>query len=113
MWEISEDGKTLIQPLTSIKGLGDSAMDQILAHRPFGTIEEFLFHKKVVYSKLNKKALDVLCRSGALKSLQDDRFTGAKHFWSAVAVDRPRKKQHLLDNIETYAEEGDLSLIHI
>ncbi len=62
VWEISEDGKTLIQPLTSIKGLGDSAMDQILAHRPFGTIEEFLFHKKVVYSKLNKKALDVLCQ---------------------------------------------------
>jgi DNA polymerase-3 subunit alpha len=109
VWEISDDGKTLIQPLTSIKGLGGSAMDQILMHRPFNAIEEFLFHEEVVYSKLNKKALDVLCRSGALKSLQDNRFTGAKHFWSSVAVDRPRKKQHLLDNIKTYAEEGDFS----
>ena len=35
VWEISDDGKTLIQPLTSIKGLGSSAMDQILEHRPF------------------------------------------------------------------------------
>ena len=84
-------------------------MDQILEHRPFNTIEEFLFHDQMRYSKLNKKALDVLCRSGALKTLQDDRFTGAKHFWSCVAVDRPRKKQNLLDNIETYAEEGDFT----
>ena len=109
VWEISDDGKTLIQPLTSIKGLGDSAMDQILVNRPFNTIEEFLFHKEITYSKLNKKALDVLCRSGAMKSLQDDRFTGAKHFWSAVAVDRPRKESNLLENIKTYAEEGDFS----
>ena len=110
VWEISSDGKTLIQPLTSIKGLGDSAMDQILMHRPFNVVEDFLFHEEIVYSKLNKKALDVLCRSGALSPLQDDRFTGAKHFWSAVACDRPRKPKDLLDNIETYSEEGDFSI---
>ena len=110
VWEISSDGKTLIKPLTSIKGLGDSAMDQILMHRPFNVVEDFLFHEEIVYSKLNKKALDVLCRSGALSPLQDDRFTGAKHFWSAVACDRPRKPKDLLDNIETYSEEGDFSI---
>ena len=110
VWEISEDGKTLIQPLTSIKGLGDSAMDQILLHRPFNTIEEFLFHKEVVYSKLNKKALDVLCLAGALKPLQDDRFSGDKHFWTCVAVDRPRKPQNLIDNIALYEPEGDFTV---
>ncbi len=41
VWEISEDGQTLIQPLTSIKGLGDAAIDQILNNRPFKTVEEF------------------------------------------------------------------------
>ncbi|MHC4737116.1 MAG: hypothetical protein ACYTDW_22110, partial [Planctomycetota bacterium] len=35
--------------------------------------------------------------------------TGAKHFWSCVAVDRPRKESALLGNIETYADEGDFS----
>jgi DNA polymerase III alpha subunit len=30
VWEISEDGKTLIQPLTSVKGLGDKAIEQIM-----------------------------------------------------------------------------------
>jgi len=109
VWEISEDGKTLIQPLTSIKGLGDAAMQQIMEHRPFNNIEEFLFNEKIVYSKLNKRALDVLIRSEALECLMDDRFVGGKHFWSAVAVDRPRKEKNLLENIELYKEEGNFT----
>lgn len=109
VWEISEDGQTLIQPLSSIKGLGDAAIDQIVAHRPFKTVEDFLFSEEIVYSKLNKKALDVLCRAGAMSSLMDKRFTGGKHFWSAVCVDRPRKLKNLEENIEIYRPEGDFS----
>jgi len=100
---------TLVQPLSSIKGLGDKAIDQLLEHRPFKTVDEFLFHPKIKYGKLNKKALDVLCRSGALDNLIDDRFTGAKHFWSAVAVDRPRKLDKFVENIEKYKDEGDFT----
>ena len=33
----------------------------------------------------------------------DGRFTGAKHFWSACVVDRPRKPKHLVENIELYS----------
>ena len=109
-WEISEDGSTLIQPLTSIKGLGEVAIQQITNHRPFKTIEEFLFNEKMSYSKLNKKALDVLCRSGAMDCLIDSRFSGGKHFWSAVAVDRPRKLKDLEENINLYKPEGEFSL---
>ena len=109
VWEISGDGKTLIQPLSSIKGLGDAAIDQITANRPFANVEDFLFNDNITYSKLNKKSLDVLCRSGALNSLIDDRFTGGKHFWSAICVDRPRKEKHLIENIKEYAQEGDFS----
>lgn len=110
VWEISSaDKKTLVQPLTSIKGLGDKAVEQILQHRPFNNVEELLFNDDIVYSKLNKKALDVLARCGAMNSLMDERFTGMKHFWSAVAVDRPKKEKDLLDNIELYKPEGDFS----
>ena len=109
VWEISEDGKTLIQPLSSVKGLGDAAITQILNNRPFSTIEEFLFNESITYSKLNKKALDVLCRCGALEPLVDDRFTGGKHFWAATCIARPRKPKNLLENIEMFAEEGDFS----
>ncbi len=108
-WEISEDGKTLVQPLTSIKGLGAVAIQQIIEHRPFNTIEEFLFHDKVKYSKLNKKALDALCRAQALNDLVDVRFSGLKHFWSATCVDRPRKLKNLEENITKYEPEGDFS----
>ena len=109
VWEVGSDGKTLIQPLTSIKGLGDVAIQQIIEHRPFNTVEEFLFHPKVRYSKLNKKALDALCRAQALTDLVDDRFSGLRHFWSAVCVDRPRKEKNLAENIEQYEPEGDFT----
>ena len=108
-WEISSDGKTLIQPLSSIKGLGIKAIEQIIEHRPFNTIEDFLFHEKIVYSKLNKKSIQALTLSQAMNSLVDDRFTGLKHFWNAVAEDRPRKEKNLLENIEKYSPEGDFS----
>ena len=109
VWEISEDGKTLIQPLTSIKGLGASAIEQILNNRPFLNAEDLLFREEVVYSKLNKKALDALCRGGALDNLVDDRFTGRKHFWSACIVDRPKNLKRLSVNMETYRPEGDFT----
>jgi DNA polymerase III alpha subunit len=107
-WEILDE-TTLVAPLTTIKGLGDKAIDQILAHRPFETIEEFLFHDKIVYSKLNKKCLDALARAGAMRELQDDRFTGDKHFWTATCVDRPRKLKNLGENIEKYRPEGNFT----
>ena len=109
VWEINESGDTLIQPLTSIKGLGEKAIEQIINHRPFNTIEEFLFHEKIVYSKLNKKSIHTLVLSQAMNDLVDDRFTGLKHFWTAVAEDRPRKEKNLIENIEKYAPEGDFS----
>ena len=109
VWEISPDGKTLIQPLSSCKGIGDAAIDQIVAHRPYNTVEEFLFNEEMVYSKVNKRVLDILIRSGAMDPLIDDRFTGGKHFWSAVAVDRPRNQKKMDENIELYKPEGDFS----
>ena len=107
-WKIIDD-ETLVAPLTTIKGLGEKAIDQILAHRPFDTVEELLFNEDVVYSKLNKKALDVPCRGGALDNLIDDRFTGSKHFWYATCVDRPRTKKIFLENIKKYHDEGDFT----
>ena len=106
-WEIDpENDHLLIQPLTSIKGLGDKAIEQIVAHRPFNTIEEFIFHEEVVYSKLNKKALSVLTRTGALDCLMDDRFSGGKHFHLAVAENRPKTKKKFIEGIEEYRSAG-------
>jgi DNA polymerase III alpha subunit len=110
VWEIDpDDPKRLHQPLAGLKGLGDAAIQQIVDNRPFTDIEDFLFNENIVYSKLNKKALDVLVRSGAMDSLMDERFTGRKHFWSATAVDRVYNKKKFFENIEEYKHEGDFS----
>ena len=109
VWEIGKDNNTLVQPLTSIKGLGEKAVEQVVDYRPFNKIEDFIFNDKMSYSKLNKKALDVLVRSGAMNDLMDSRFTGMKHFWSAVAVDRPKTQKDFVANIETYKPEGDFT----
>lgn len=108
-WEIDSDGLTLVQPMTSIKGFGDAAYAEISNYRPFKSIDEFLFHPYMSYSKVNKKVLDVLCRVGALDNFVDERFSGLKHFWSAVAVDRPRNEKKFKENIEKYYQEGDFS----
>jgi len=109
VWEIGDDDQTLVQPLSSIKGLGEKAIEQIVNNRPFNTIEEFLFNENIVYSKLNKKALDVLVRSQTLNGLMDDRFSGLKHFWSSVAVDRPKNLKKFKENIELYEPESSFS----
>ena len=109
VWEIAKDKNTLIQPLSSVKGLGDKAIEQVISNRPFADIESFLFNERIVYSKLNKKAIDVLVRRQALNCLMDERFTGLKHFWSAVAHERPRKEKNLVENIELFHSEGDFS----
>lgn len=101
--------KTLVQPLTTIKGFGDKAMDQIIENRPFNTIEELLFHPKVKYQKLNKKALDVLIRSGACRKLQDSKFNHFKHFWMSTAFDRPKTQKDLIAKIEKYKLESDFT----
>ena len=110
-WEIdSGDNRTLIQPLNSVKGLGDKAIEQILSNRPFETVEDLIFNEEIIYSKLNKKALNVLTLSGALNCIKDDRFKGMKHFWSSVVVDRPKNKKKLDENIQTYQEEEEFSI---
>ena len=109
VWEIGDNDSTLVQPLSSIKGLGEKAIEQVLNHRPFYTIEEFLFHDEMSYSKLNKKCLDVLVRSEALAPLMDERFTNMKHFWYCVAVDRVRKANKFHENIELTKNENDFT----
>ncbi len=110
VWTVDpNDAQTLIQPLSSIKGLGETAIAEIMKARPFKTIEELLFNDKIIYSKLNKRALDALTRSGAMNELIDSRFTGSKHFWSACVVDRPKTLKKLLENIELYKPEGDFT----
>ena len=108
-WGCSNDGKTFYQPLSSIKGLGDKAIEQIINNRPFQTIDEMLFHDKIAYAKLNKKGFDALARSGALDELMDNRFTGRKHFWMSFCGERPKTKKKFEEYVQQYKETGDFT----
>ena len=108
-WECSSNGKTFYQPLSSIKGLGEKAIEQVINNRPFKTIDDLLFNDKIAYTKLNKKGLDALARCGALDDLMDNRFTGRKHFWMSFCDERPKTKKKFDAYIEQFKGEGDFS----
>ena len=84
-------------------------MDQILEHRPFNSIEELLFNEEISYSKLNKKSLDVLVRSGACDTIVDERFKHCRHLWLSVIDSRPKNKKKLDENIKNNLSEPDFS----
>lgn len=83
-WKV-KDG-ILVPPLSSIKGLGESAISELLKFRPFNSIEELIDHPEMDYRKFNKKGMDVLSRSGTLNYLIDNRFSGTKHFWASIQL---------------------------
>ena len=66
------------------------------------TVEEMIFNEEISYSKFNKKALDVLVRSGACDVVANGRFNHCRHFWLSVVDDRPKNKKKFLENIEKY-----------
>lgn len=87
-WKIS--GNNLIPPLTTIKGLGEMAVDEILTFRPFQKLEDLLYNPDISYRKLTKRSFDALSRCGALNCLKDERFENSKHLWKVV-TNKPKK----------------------
>lgn len=80
---------SLIQPINSIKGIGEKALEELLKHRPFGTFEELLFHPEMSYRKVTKKILAVLIKSGAANSLIK-KFDNLKHAYMMVESGKPK-----------------------
>jgi DNA polymerase-3 subunit alpha len=64
-------GKKLMPSMKSCKGVGDSAVEEIMQNRPYRTIEELLWDDDFQWkhSKFNKKALDALIKIGAFNSM--------------------------------------------
>jgi len=59
----------VVQPLTSIKGLGIKTVEAVERNRPIASLEELMFGGKFKKSELNKKAMNLLIRSGAMDDL--------------------------------------------
>jgi len=102
-WTVLGDN-TLVAPLTTIKGLGAAAIDEIIEKRPFLSVEQLLFDGGVVARRLNKKSLVALCLAEAMQDLMDDRFLGDAHFYHTVVHDKPKSKKKLDDAVQIYID---------
>lgn len=71
-WAYAEDLSAFVPPLTSLKGVGDKAVDEIFANRPYKNLDDLFFNEdgKWKHSKLNKTAFDSLCKMEAFNSME-------------------------------------------
>ncbi len=72
-WVYSDEIEAFVPPLTSVKGIGKAAVEEIMELRPFQSLDQMLFndagHWKL--SKVNKTCLTALCKIEAFNSLKE------------------------------------------
>lgn len=70
-WVADEQNKMLIPSFSSVKGVGATAIEEILQMRPYKTIEDLLWDEsgEWKHSKFNKRALDALIKVKAFGSM--------------------------------------------
>ena len=94
-WQWSPKRKAFIPPLTSIKGVGKSAVQEIMQNRPYESLDDLLFTEegKWRHSKMNKSAFNSLC--------QVESFHCIKEMWDGTI--KNHKQLHTII-IEHYNE---------
>jgi len=72
-WTYSEEIQAFVPPLTSVKGLGSAAVEEIMQNRPYKTVNDLLFDEagEWRHSKLNKGCFESLIYVEGLGSLED------------------------------------------
>jgi len=88
-WSWSDRLNAFVPPLSSLKGVGESAVEEVMQNRPYRSIDDLLFNQDGAWrhSKFNKKALAALISMEALSSL-DEFANGVLHnhkqLWNIV-----------------------------
>jgi DNA polymerase III subunit alpha len=72
-WEWSDDRTAFVPPLTSVKGVGKAAVEEIMKFRPYHSLSDFLYEEdgKWKHSKVNKTCFDSLCKIEGLSSIKE------------------------------------------
>jgi DNA polymerase-3 subunit alpha len=80
-WQFSEKADAFVPPITSAKGIGSTAVDEIMENRPYKNLKEMLYDAEGNWrhSKVNKTALSALCKIEALESLEDFQGGSVRH----------------------------------
>jgi len=83
-------GKKFMPSFTTVKGIGDAAVAEILEERPYKSFEDVLWDENGFWkhSKFNKRALEALINIGAFQSLdcigEDKLFSSYAHMYEVV-----------------------------
>ena len=72
-WEYSDELRAFVPPLTSLKGVGDKAVEEVFKNRPYKSLEDLFYNAEGEWkhSKLNKTAFSSLTKMEAFKSLKE------------------------------------------
>ena len=94
-WQYSEKKKSFIPPLTSIKGVGQTAVEEIMNFRPYNSIDDLLFDDEGnwKHSKLNKTGFASLC--------QVEAFYGLKELWDGTIKNHRQLHDIIINNYNT------------
>ncbi len=91
-WQWSDKKKAFIPPLTSIKGVGKTAVVEIMQNRPYESVADILFDEtgKWRHSKLNKTGFASLC--------QVEAFNGLQEMWDGTIDNHKQLYNIIIDN---------------
>jgi DNA polymerase-3 subunit alpha len=99
----AKDDKTIIPSLTFIKGVGESAVPEIVKHQPYNSLEEF-FNSNMEWRLVNKRVMEALIKTGAF----DELYTHRKRLLYAYTSWNTGKKnwnKHIKKAEEEFTEE--------
>ena len=87
-WSFSEDVNAFVPPLSSVKGLGNAAMFEMINMRPYKDLNNLLYNEDGTWkhSKVNKTAFTSLCKIEALSTLEDFKTGSIENHRQLLAV---------------------------
>lgn len=92
-WSYSRKAQAFVPPMSSVKGIGKAAMNELIELRPFKNLDDMLYDSDGNWrlGKANKTCLTALCKIEALDSLEDfsnGTVNNYKQVLSALTSDR-------------------------
>lgn len=97
-WNFSDEIKSFVPPLTSVKGIGKSAVEEIMEMRPFKSIDDMLYDSEGKWrlGKVNRTCLTALCKIEAFDSLEEVKQGEVLNYNQLLQVLTENKNYYLL-----------------
>jgi DNA polymerase III subunit alpha len=97
-WVYSDEIKSFVPPLSSVKGVGSVAMQEMMMLRPYTSVRNMLFDEegRWKHSKMNKTCITSLCKVEAFSSLTDMQDGSIENHHQLLAVITDGKNYDML-----------------